>query len=196
MSNKRLVYGSKGGRITVWILGILLLVFGVALLLCYFFWNNGDMGMDESLLGCFAVVLGILDIVLLIRSKKLMEAIEEAEEEEEVEKDLEEGDASEFEELAGEPYERIVINPTRINEPDGSVLIYRDKGVLVYDKVKIPLDNVKDVSFSNVAMAYLPTSYDILLTMNDGFVLHIPAGMDMMQVQENMMKLQKALFAE
>lgn len=125
-----------------------------------------------------------------------MEAIEEAEEEEEVEKDLEEGDASEFEELAGEPYERIVINPTRINEPDGSVLIYRDKGVLVYDKVKIPLDNVKDVSFSNVAMAYLPTSYDILLTMNDGFVLHIPAGMDMMQVQENMMKLQKALFAE
>ena len=196
MSNKRLVYGSKGGRITVWILGILLLVFGVALLLCYFLWNNGDMGKDELILGCFAVVLGILDIVLLIRSKKLMEAIEEAEEEEEVEKDLEEGDASEFEELAGEPYERIVINPTRINEPDGSVLIYRDKGVLVYDKVKIPLDNVKDVSFSNVAMAYLPTSYDILLTMNDGFVLHIPAGMDMMQVQENMMKLQKALFAE
>ena len=181
---KRLVYDSKAGRVAIWILGVLALVFGLAVVACYVFCNNGDVFVEELISGCLAVLFGILEIVILVRSKRLLAKCDEKEEET--------GD-EEKEFVAEEPDERVVIFPTRIKEPDGSVLIYRDKGALVYNGVQIPLDSIKDVSFNNVALAYLPTSYDILLTLNDGYVVHIPAGMDRMQVEEITVNLQEAL---
>ena len=35
--------------------------------------------------------------------------------------------------LPEEPDDLVVINPTRVNEPDGAILVYRKEGVLLFD---------------------------------------------------------------
>ena len=48
----------------------------------------------------------------------------------------------------------------------------------MYDGVRIPIADIKDVSFINASNPYLPEAYHLLLGMQDGQVLHIPAGND------------------
>ena len=78
----------------------------------------------------------------------------------------------------GEPDGLVVIDPTRPDDPKGAILLYRREGLLVYDGIRIPVAGIKDVSFINASNPYLPESYHLLLGMQDGQVLHIPAGND------------------
>lgn len=78
----------------------------------------------------------------------------------------------------GEPDDLVVIDPTRPDDPKGAILLYRREGLLVYDGIRIPVAGIKDVSFINASNPYLPEAYHILLGMQDGQVLHIPAGND------------------
>ncbi|MBO5581683.1 MAG: hypothetical protein J5948_04135 [Bacteroidales bacterium] len=78
----------------------------------------------------------------------------------------------------GEPDGLVVIDPTRPDDPKGAILIYRQEGLFVYDGVRIPIADIKDVSFINASNPYLPEAYHLLLGMQDGQVLHIPAGND------------------
>ncbi len=48
----------------------------------------------------------------------------------------------------------------------------------MYDGIRIPVAGIKDVSFINASNPYLPEAYHLLLGMQDGQVLHIPAGND------------------
>ena len=78
----------------------------------------------------------------------------------------------------GEPDGLVVIDPTRPDDPKGAILLYRREGLLVYDGIRIPIAGIKDVSFINASNPYLPEAYHLLLGMQDGQVLHIPAGND------------------
>lgn len=78
----------------------------------------------------------------------------------------------------GEPDDLVVIDPTRPDNPKGAILLYRREGLLVYDGIRIPVAGIKDVSFINASNPYLPEAYHLLLGMQDGQVLHIPAGND------------------
>ena len=97
------------------------------------------------------------------------------------------------EEPKNEPDERIVVNPTRMGEPTGSILFFRKEGFIEYNGARIPMDLIDDVSFTNVALPYLPGEYHILLNLKDGRVVHVPAGMDGTYAQEAVQALRDAL---
>ncbi len=74
--------------------------------------------------------------------------------------------------IQGEPDDIIVCDPTRGNESDGVVLIYNsggtdDKGYIYYDGYTIPTDSITDITVKNIAMAYLPNDYSLLVSTTD-----------------------------
>ena len=96
--------------------------------------------------------------------------------------------------LAGEPDDVVVLDPTRPNEPDGAVLVYRKEGVLVFDGKQIPIGKIVEGYVSNSNNnPYLPVAYHILLAMDDKNIVHIPAGQDFEWAQEALKQLQAAI---
>jgi hypothetical protein len=94
----------------------------------------------------------------------------------------------------GEPDELIIVNPTKMNDPDGSVRLYRKEGLLVFDNQRIPLCRIADVSMTNVSIPELPAVYHLLLVLSNGQVLHIPAGNDLNWANDAMKQLHTAIF--
>ena len=179
------VYESKTGRISTWIISLLVLVMGLIVVIISLI-HYPDIDTVILITGCAAIVFGVIGLISLKRGKKAL-----VEDSEEVAPD------SIPEPLEGEPDEQIVVSPTRINESTGSIFVYRDKGILVYNGAQIPLDSISDVSFNNVAPnPYVPGEYHILLILKDGRVLHIPAGMDGIYAQEVAMKLRDVLLPD
>ena len=96
--------------------------------------------------------------------------------------------------LPEEPDDLVVINPTRVNEPDGAILVYRKEGVLVFDGKQIPIGKIVEGSVSNSNNnPYLPVAYHILLGMDDKNIVHIPVGQDFEWAQEALKQLQAAI---
>ena len=172
---------SKTGRISAWIISLFVLVMGLIVVIVSLI-HFSDMDTDILIPGCMGIVFGVIGIMSLKRKQKApMDDLEEV------------SPGYIPEPLEGEPDEQIVVSPTRINESTGSIFVYRDKGILVYNGVQFPLDSISDVSFNNVAPnPYVPGEYHILLILKDGRVLHIPAGMDRIYAQEVAMKLRDA----
>ena len=81
--HNRYVIESKAGRVAVWILAVLLLAFGTALLVFELMsaWLDcvdcDPVRVESLVLGGLAVLFGILDIAFLIRNKKRLAEIEE-----------------------------------------------------------------------------------------------------------------------
>ena len=173
---------SKSGRISSWIISLFILVMGLVVVIISLT-EMAEKNVWESLiLGCLGVVFGVIGIISLNRKKKAPVVDSE-----------EESPVSIPEPLEGEPDEQIVVSPTQINESKGSIYVYRDKGILVYDGARIPLDLISDVSFNNAATnPYVPGDYHVLVILKDGRVLHIPVGMDRIFAQEVAIKLREA----
>ena len=172
---------SKSGRISSWIISLFILVMGLVVVIISLI-HYPDLDTDVLIMGCLGVVFGVIGIISLKRKKKA--PVDDSEEESPIPVQ---------EPLEGEPDEQIVVSPTQINESKGSIYVYRDKGILVYDGARIPLDLISDVSLNNVAPnPYVPGEYHILLILKDGRVLHIPAGMDGTFAQEVAVKLREA----
>jgi hypothetical protein len=95
--------------------------------------------------------------------------------------------------LPAEPDDQVVVNPTRANEPDGSVLVYRKEGVLVFDGVQIPMDKLVDAFVINVnENPYIPAAYHIQLNLGNHQFVQIPAGNDAEWAAEALKQLQEA----
>lgn len=109
-------------------------------------------------------------------------------------KNLDETDETEFTPFPGEPDDQVFVNPTRPNEPDGCVLLYRKEGVLVYVNERIPIDMITEISITNISIPYNPAAYHILLVLSNGQVVHIPAGQDREWAYEAMKQLRGAIF--
>ena len=98
--------------------------------------------------------------------------------------------------LPDEPDEVIILDPTRANEVDGAILLYRKEGLLVFGTALIPIDLIKDISVNNVSNPYLPGAYHLLLMLKDGRVAHIPAGQDGEWANEALKQLREAVFTK
>ena len=96
--------------------------------------------------------------------------------------------------LPAEPDDQVVVNPTRANEPDGSILIYLKEGVLVFNGTQIPIDRIVDAFVINVNdNPYIPATYHIQLNLGKNQAARIPAGNDAEWANEALKQLQEAL---
>ena len=191
MAKRDFIYDTKAGRVSLAILAVFLLVMGLVLVVMSVLLGRAEKdGFWQTLvLGVASVVYGVCNLVVL--KKRKARGIPEEEEG----TDEAEGD-SELIQIAGEPDDVIVVNPTKANEPDGSILIYRKEGVLVFFDKKIPLDKIVDVSVTNVSNPYIPGAYHLLLVLSDGKVTHIPAGADREWANEALIQLREAIFGK
>ena len=191
MAKRDFIYDTKAGRVSLAILAVFLLVMGLVLVVLSVLLGRAEKdGFWQTLvLGVASVVYGVCNLVVL--KKRKARGIPEEEEG----TDEAEGD-SELIQIAGEPDDVIVVNPTKANEPDGSILIYRKEGVLVFFDKKIPLDKIVDVSVTNVSNPYIPGAYHLLLVLSDGKVAHIPAGSDREWANEALLQLREAIFGK
>ena len=95
--------------------------------------------------------------------------------------------------LPAEPDAQVVVDPTRTNEPDGSILIYRKEGVLVFNGMQIPLDKIVDAFVINVNdNPYIPATYHIQLNLGNRQHVRIPAGTVAEWAEEALKQLQEA----
>ena len=96
--------------------------------------------------------------------------------------------------LPAEPDDQIIVNPTRANEPDGSILVYRKENVLVYNGTQIPMDKIVDAFVINVNdNPYIPAAYHIQLNLGNGRAARILAGNDAEWANEALKQLQEAI---
>ena len=96
--------------------------------------------------------------------------------------------------LPAEPDAQVIVNPTRANDPEGAVLVYRKEGVLVYNGTQIPLDQIVDAFVVNANdNPYIPAAYHIQLNMEKGKAARIPVGMDAEWANEALKQLQEAI---
>ena len=96
--------------------------------------------------------------------------------------------------LPAEPDDLVIVNPTRANDPEGAVLVYRKEGVLVFNGTQIPLDQIVDAFVINVNdNPYIPAAYHIQLNMEKGKATRIPAGNDAEWANEALKQLQEAI---
>ena len=99
--------------------------------------------------------------------------------------------------LPAEPDAQVVVVPTRANDPDGSVLVYKKEGVIVFNGIQIPMDKLVDAFVVNVnENPYIPAAYHIQLNLRDHQFLQIPAGNDAGWAAEVLKHLQEACAGE
>ena len=191
MAKRDFIYDTKAGRVSLAIVAVFLLVMGLVLVVLSILLGRAEKdGFWQTLvLGVASVVYGVCNLVVL-KKRKARGIPEEEEGADEAE------DGSEPIQIAGEPDDVIVVNPTKANEPDGSILIYRKEGVLVFFDKKIPLDKIVDVSVTNVSNPYIPGAYHLLLVLSGGKVEHIPAGSDREWANEALIQLREAIFSK
>jgi hypothetical protein len=192
MAKRDFIYDTKAGRISLGVLAVVLIVLGLVLLvLCVGTGREYEGFWWTLIMGVSSVIFGICNLNIL--KKRKMQAPGETAQDEVPET----APAPAPESLPGEPDVLVVINPTRVNEPDGALLLYRKEGVLVYDGRQIPIARIVDASVTNAnSNPYLPPAYSIRLTLDDKSIVLIPTGLDGEWAQEALKQLQEACSAE
>ena len=188
MAKRDFIYDTKAGRVSLAIVAVFLLVMGLVLVVLSILIGRAEKdGFWETLvLGVASVVSGVCNLVVLKKRPIRVLPDEDVADEPEI--------GTELEPLSKEPDDLIVVNPTKANEPEGAILLYRKEGVLVYGDKQIPLDMITDVSMTNVSNPYIPGTYHLLLVLSDGKVAHIPAGQDREWANEALIQLREAIF--
>lgn len=190
MAKRDFIYDTKGGRISLAILAVFLLVMGIVLVVLSILLGRADKdGFWQTLiLGISSVVFGVCNLIVLKkRPPRVLPDDGVADVPETV---------TESTQLPQEPDELIVVNPTKANEPEGSILLYRKEGVLVFGDMQIPLDMITDVSMKNVSDPYILGAYHLLLVLSNGQVAHIPAGQDREWANEALIQLRDAVLGK
>lgn len=97
----------------------------------------------------------------------------------------------------GEPDDAVICDPTRGNEAEGMVLIYSSatEPFIIYEDTKLPIKDIIDVTVKNVAIAYLPNDYSLLVSTTDEKRqnLRIHTGTDAMWAEDVCKQLINAL---
>lgn len=80
----------------------------------------------------------------------------------------------------GEPDESIIADATRANEAAGSILVYKQKRILVVAGEPVSMDKIKDVASVNTATPYTFGQYQVVLTTDrpDRQYIRLDVGMD------------------
>ena len=190
MAKRDFIYDTKGGRISLAIIAVFLLVMGIVLLVLSILLGRADKDgfWQTFILGTASIIYGVYNLIVLKkRPPRVLPDDDVADVPETV---------TETTRLPQEPDELIVVNPTKANEPEGSILLYRKEGVLVYGDMQIPLDRITDVSMKNVSDPYILGAYHLLLVLSNGQVVHIPAGQDREWANEALIQLRDAVLGK
>ena len=189
MAKRDFIYDTKAGRIFTAVLAWVLIVLGVVLLVVGVGAGREYEGFWWTLfMGLTSIIFGYCNLKIL-KKRKMQVPGETAPDEG---PETEPAPAP----LPGEPDEQIVVNPTRANEPDGAILVYRNEGMLVYGDKKIPIDKIVDAFVINInSNPYLPAEYYLRLNLEDKTFERIPAGLDGEWAQEALKQLQEAVLA-
>ena len=190
MAKRDFIYDTKGGRISLAIIAVFLLVMGIVLVVLSILLGRADKDgfWQTFILGTASIIYGVCNLIVLKkRSPRVLPDDDVADVPETV---------TETTRLPQEPDELIVVNPTKANEPEGSILLYRKEGVLVYGDKQIPLDMITDVSMKNVSDPYILGAYHLLLVLSNGQVVHIPAGQDREWANEALIQLRDAVLGK
>lgn len=190
MAKRDFIYDTKGGRISLAILAVFLLVMGIVLLVLSILLGRADKDgfWQTFILGTASIIYGVCNLIVLKkRPPRVLPDDDVADVPETV---------TEPTQLPQEPDELIVVNPTKANDPEGSILLYRKEGVLVYGDKQIPLDMITDVSMKNVSDPYILGAYHLLLVLSNGQVAHIPAGQDREWANEALIQLRDAVLGK
>ena len=189
MAKRDIFFDTKAGRTYLRVMAFLLIVLGLVLVVLGILLGiRGAKGFWQQLvMGVASIVAGVCQLLFLKKRKMQMT------EPEPDTKPVAEAEPSPVP-MAGEPDDVVVLDPTRPNEPDGAILVYRKEGVLVFDGKQIPIGKIVEGYVSNSNNnPYLPVAYHILLAMDDKNIVHIPAGQDFEWAQEALKQLQAAI---
>lgn len=190
MAKRDFIYDTKGGRISLAIIAVFLLVMGIVLLVLSILLGRADKDgfWQTFILGTASIIYGVSNLIVLKkRPPRVLPDDDVADVPETV---------TETTRLPQEPDELIVVNPTKANDPEGSILLYRKEGVLVFGDKQIPLDMITDVSMKNVSDPYILGAYHLLLVLSNGQVVHIPAGQDREWANEALIQLRDAVLGK
>lgn len=190
MAKRDFIYDTKGGRISLAIIAVFLLVMGIVLLVLSILLGRADKDgfWQTFILGTASIIYGVCNLIVLKkRPPRVLLDDDVADVPETI---------TEPTRLPQEPDELIVVNPTKANDPEGSILLYRKEGVLVYGDMQIPLDMITDVSMKNVSDPYILGAYHLLLVLSNGQVVHIPAGQDREWANEALIQLRDAVLGK
>lgn len=190
MAKRDFIYDTKGGRISLAIIAVFLLVMGIVLLVLSILLGRADKDgfWQTFILGTASIIYGVCNLIVLKkRPPRVLPDDDVADVPETV---------TETTRLPQEPDELIVVNPTKANDPEGSILLYRKEGVLVFGDKQIPLDMITDVSMKNVSDPYILGAYHLLLVLSNGQVVHIPAGQDREWANEALIQLRDAVLGK
>ena len=190
MAKRDFIYDTKGGRISLAIIAVFLLVMGIVLLVLSILLGRADKDgfWQTFILGTASIIYGVCNLIVLKKRPPRVLAEDGVADEPET--------VGEPVPLPQEPDELIVVNPTKANEPEGSILLYRKEGVLVFGDKQIPLDMITDVSMKNVSDPYILGAYHLLLVLSNGQVVHIPAGQDREWANEALIQLRDAVLGK
>ena len=190
MARRDFIYDTKGGCISLAIVAVFLLVIGLILVVLSILLGRAEKdGFWQTLiLGVACVVYGICNLIVLKKRQPRVLPDEDVADEPEI--------VTEPARLPQEPDDLIVVNPTKANEPEGSILLYRKEGVIVYGDKQIPLDMITDVSMTNVSDPYILGAYHLLRVLSNGQVAHIPAGQDREWANEALIQLREAILGK
>lgn len=122
--------------------------------------------------GVIFILLAILVIFLLMLRDRRKEIIK---------KELEKNRLSTVDDAIsqyGEPDNLVVVNPTRGNDTEGTILEYKSQNLLIINGMPVEKQHVRDVSFSNFAVPYVPNDYKIIVITDipGQDVIHVPLG--------------------
>lgn len=190
MAKRDFIYDTKGGRISLAIIAVFLLLMGIVLLVLSMLLGRADKDgfWQTFILGTASIIYGVCNLIVLKkRPPRVLLDDDVADVPETI---------TEPTRLPQEPDELIVVNPTKANDPEGSILLYRKEGVLVYGDMQIPLDMITDVSMKNVSDPYILGAYHLLLVLSNGEVTHIPAGQDREWANEALIQLRDAVLGK
>ena len=190
MAKRDFIYDTNGGRISLAIIAVFLLVMGIVLLVLSILLGRADKDgfWQTFILGTASIIYGVCNLIVLKkRPPRVLPDDDVADVPETV---------TETTRLPQEPDDLIVVNPTKANDPEGSILLYRKEGVLVFGDKQIPLDMITDVSMKNVSDPYILGAYHLLLVLSNGQVVHIPAGQDREWANEALIQLRDAVLGK
>ena len=98
--------------------------------------------------------------------------------------------------------EVLIVDPTRGEETEGMLRLFRrggwrDEGYIAYRGQTIDMAEVKEVTFHNTSIPYLPNTYQVVITSTSPQCpnISIPAGSDASTAMRMALEIERQLFA-
>ena len=95
----------------------------------------------------------------------------------------------------GEPDELIILDPTRGNEANSVIAVYKAKGIWIIEGEPVERQAIVSATFNNAAVPYTENAYQIILntTLDHAPLIHLSVGRDLNWAKETFEQILSAL---